>query len=107
MCNNLFLSCKTYFIQFFHHFVKTFQACDLFLRNRSAIIKYNIRQLKFEGATSLYIRRLCGVFFPSLMETGREFVKAFQDHYGCMSGIPILNLLVLILAHLKSDGMLN
>lgn len=63
-----------------------FQACDLFLKNRSAIIKYNIRQLKFEGATSLYIRRLCGVFFPSLMETGREFLKAFQEHYGCMSG---------------------
>nr|XP_022342555.1 exocyst complex component 8-like isoform X2 [Crassostrea virginica] len=68
---------------------KSAQACDLFLRNRSAIIKYNIRQLKFEGATSLYIRRLCGVFFPSLMETGREFVKAFQDHYGCMSAFVV------------------
>lgn len=67
-----------------------FQACDLFLKNRSAIIKYNIRQLKFEGATSLYIRRLCGVFFPSLMETGREFLKAFQEHYGCMSGKKLL-----------------
>lgn len=68
---------------------KSAQACDLFLKNRSAIIKYNIRQLKFEGATSLYIRRLCGVFFPSLMETGREFLKAFQEHYGCMSAFVV------------------
>ena len=73
-----------------HHLSKNdsnfLQACDLFLKNRSAIIKYNIRQLKFEGATTLYIRRLCEVFFPCLSETGKEFTKAFQDHYGCMSG---------------------
>lgn len=64
---------------------KSAQACDLFLKNRSAIIKYNIRQLKFEGATSLYISCLCNVFVPSLSETGREFLKAFPDHYGCFS----------------------
>ncbi|WAR13829.1 EXOC8-like protein [Mya arenaria] len=54
-------------------------ACDLFLKNRTAIIKYNIRQLKFEGATSLYVRCLCNVFFASLSETGREFHKAFPQ----------------------------
>lgn len=64
---------------------KSAQACDLFLKNRSAIIKYNIRQLKFEGATSLYIHCLCDVFFSSLAETGREFHKAFPQHYGCFS----------------------
>lgn len=64
---------------------KSAQACDLFLKNRSAIIKYNIRQLKFEGATPLYISCLCGVFFNSLSETGREFIKAFPEHYGCFS----------------------
>ncbi|KAL4221236.1 Exocyst complex component 8 [Mactra antiquata] len=61
------------------------QACELFLKNRSAIIIYNNRQLKFEGATSLYIRCLCGVFFTSLSETGREFHKAFPEHFGCFS----------------------
>jgi len=61
------------------------QACDLFLKNRSAIIKYNIRQLKFEGATTLYIRCLCGVFFSSLSDTAKEFIKAFPGHYGCFS----------------------
>ncbi|KAK3105314.1 hypothetical protein FSP39_022322 [Pinctada imbricata] len=68
---------------------KSAQACDLFLKNRSAIIKYNIRQIKFEGATTLYIRCLCGVFFPNLMDTGREFLKAFQEHFGCMSAFVV------------------
>ncbi|XP_033764369.1 exocyst complex component 8-like [Pecten maximus] len=68
---------------------KSAQACDLFLKNRSSIIKYNIRQLKFEGATTLYIRRLCDVFIPCLSETGKEFMKAFQEHYGCMSAFVV------------------
>ncbi|CAC5395709.1 EXOC8 [Mytilus coruscus] len=68
---------------------KSAQACDLFLKNRSAIIKYNIKSVKFEGATTLYIRRLCDVFFPCLSETGKEFTKAFQDHYGCMSAFVV------------------
>ncbi|XP_059153846.1 exocyst complex component 8-like [Physella acuta] len=68
---------------------KSAQACELFLRNRSAIIKYNIRQLKFEGATTLYIRCLCGVFFSSLSDTSKEFIKAFPGHYGCFSSFVI------------------
>ncbi|XP_046562976.1 LOW QUALITY PROTEIN: exocyst complex component 8-like [Haliotis rubra] len=68
---------------------KSAQACELFLKNRSAIIKYNIRQLKFEGATALYIRCLCGVFFTSLSETAREFMKAFPNHYGCFSAFVV------------------
>ncbi|XP_052286222.1 exocyst complex component 8-like isoform X2 [Dreissena polymorpha] len=64
---------------------KSAQACSLFLKMRSTIIKYNIRQLKFEGATSLYVRCLCGVFFSSLSETGREFHKAFPQLLGCFS----------------------
>ena len=58
----------------------------MFLKNRSAVIRYNIRQLKFEGATTLYIRCLCTVFFSSLSDTAKEFLKAFPDHYGCYSG---------------------
>ncbi|KAI8795680.1 exocyst complex component 8 [Biomphalaria glabrata] len=68
---------------------KSAQACELFLRNRSAIIKYNIRQLKFEGATTLYIRCLCGVFYSSLSDTAKEFIKAFPGHYGCYSAFVI------------------
>ncbi|PVD36887.1 hypothetical protein C0Q70_03877 [Pomacea canaliculata] len=68
---------------------KSAQACELFLKNRSAIIRYNIRQLKFEGATTLYIRCLCTVFFSSLSDTAKEFLKAFPDHYGCFSAFVI------------------
>lgn len=68
---------------------KSAQACELFLNNRSAIIKYNIRQLKFEGSTTLYIKRLCTGFFSSLSETGREFMKAFPKNYGCYSAIVV------------------
>lgn len=68
---------------------KSAQACELFLNNRSAIIKYNIRQLKFEGSTTLYIKRLCTGFFSSLSETGREFMKAFPQNYGCYSAIVV------------------
>ena len=47
-----------------------------------------MRQLKIEGATSLYIRRLCEVFFGTLQETCREFYKAFPSEFsGCFSGI--------------------
>ena len=69
-----------------HDVLLWFQACDLFLKNHSAMIKYNIRQLKIEGATTLYIRRLCEVFFSSIMETGHEFMKAFPEHFACFSG---------------------
>ncbi|KAK7469557.1 hypothetical protein BaRGS_00036405 [Batillaria attramentaria] len=68
---------------------KSAQACELFLKNRSAVIRYNIRQLKFEGATTLYIRCLCTVFFSSLSDTAKEFLKAFPDHYGCYSAFVI------------------
>ncbi|KAL8591670.1 hypothetical protein ACOMHN_056786 [Nucella lapillus] len=68
---------------------KSAQACDLFLKNRSAVIRYNIRQLKFEGATTLYIRCLCDVFFSSLSDTASEFLRAFPDHYGCYSSFVI------------------
>ncbi|KAK6175574.1 hypothetical protein SNE40_014007 [Patella caerulea] len=68
---------------------KSSQACELFLKNRTALIKYNIRQLKFEGATTLYVRCLCGVFFTSLADTAKEFLKAFPDHNGCFSAFVV------------------
>ncbi|XP_067945624.1 exocyst complex component 8-like [Watersipora subatra] len=67
---------------------KSAQACQLFLKNRSTVIRYNMRQLKIEGATNLYIRRLCEMFFGTLQETCKEFYKAFpSEFYGCFSGV--------------------
>jgi hypothetical protein len=65
---------------------KSAQACDLFLKNRAAIIKYNLTQVKLEGASSLYIKKFCDVFFSGMTDTAKEFQKAFPDHHGCYSG---------------------
>ena len=62
------------------------QACDLFLKNRSASIKQSLRQLRIEGATSMYITKLCGVFFNHIIETGKEFRFTFAENQGCFSG---------------------
>lgn len=64
---------------------KSVQACELFLKNRSAICRYSLRQLKTESNTVLYIHSMCQMFFSSLSDTGREFMKAFPQHYGCFS----------------------
>ena len=62
------------------------KACDLFLKNRSASIKQSLRQLRIEGATSMYITKLCGVFFNHIIETGKEFRFTFSENQGCFSG---------------------
>ncbi|XP_060098870.1 exocyst complex component 8 [Heteronotia binoei] len=61
------------------------KACELFLRNREAAVHTAIRQLRIEGATLLYIHKLCHVFFTSLLETAREFETDFAGNSGCYS----------------------
>ncbi|XP_020907307.2 exocyst complex component 8 [Exaiptasia diaphana] len=48
-----------------------------------------IRQLKIEGATALYITKLSNVFFTSLIETGKEFQKAFAGSSGFCSAFVV------------------
>ncbi|XP_074846283.1 exocyst complex component 8 isoform X2 [Carettochelys insculpta] len=61
------------------------KACELFLKNRAAAVHTAIRQLRIEGATLLYIHKLCHVFFTSLLETAREFETDFSGNSGCYS----------------------
>ncbi|XP_008568085.1 PREDICTED: exocyst complex component 8 [Galeopterus variegatus] len=66
------------------------KACELFLRNRAAAVRTAIRQLRIEGATSLYIHKLCHVFFTSLLETAREFETDFAGtDSGCYSAFVV------------------
>ncbi|XP_071500482.1 exocyst complex component 8-like [Diadema antillarum] len=65
------------------------QACDLFLKNRSAAIKQSLRQLRIEGATSLYVTKLCHVFFNHIIETGKEFRFTFSQNQGCYSAFVV------------------
>ncbi|XP_068087923.1 exocyst complex component 8 [Hyperolius riggenbachi] len=61
------------------------KACELFLKNRAAAVHTAIRQLRIEGATLLYIHKLCNVFFTSLLETAKEFQMDFAGNSGCYS----------------------
>ncbi|XP_053314466.1 exocyst complex component 8 [Spea bombifrons] len=61
------------------------KACELFLKNRAAAVHTAIRQLRIEGATLLYIHKLCNVFFTSLLETAKEFEMDFAGNNGCYS----------------------
>ena len=45
-------------------------ACELFLRNRGFEIKNSFKQLKMEGATAIYVKKLASVFFTAVIETG-------------------------------------
>lgn len=71
------------------------QACDLFLKHRSALLKHNLRQLKIEGATiTLYIKRITSLFFPFVVDTGREITRVFQKNKVCASGNLFQNFVV-------------
>ncbi|XP_062980458.1 exocyst complex component 8 [Elgaria multicarinata webbii] len=65
------------------------KACELFLKNREAAVHTAIRQLRIEGATLLYIHKLCHVFFTSLLETAREFETDFAGSSGCYSAFVV------------------
>ncbi|KAJ7342247.1 hypothetical protein JRQ81_009938 [Phrynocephalus forsythii] len=65
------------------------KACKLFLKNREAAVRTAIRQLRIEGATLLYIHKLCQVFFSSLLETAREFEMDFASNSGCYSAFVV------------------
>lgn len=65
------------------------KACELFLKNRAAAVHTAIRQLRIEGATLLYIHKLCHVFFTSLLETAREFEMDFAGNNGCYSAFVV------------------
>lgn len=68
---------------------KSSQACDLFLKHSTAILKHSMKQQKMEGTTAPYIRRLCVIFFNNIIETGREFSRAFSEKNSCASAFVV------------------
>ncbi|XP_068216023.1 exocyst complex component 8 [Palaemon carinicauda] len=71
------------------HLNKSSQACGLFLGHRGAILKAGLKRLRLEGKTVLYVRQLCSIFFHNLLETGREFNKAFPANRSCTSAFVV------------------
>jgi hypothetical protein len=62
------------------------QACDLFLKLCSTILKTQLKRVKREGATVLYVRQIGGIFFSNLTDMTREFLRAFPHSPSCASG---------------------
>ncbi|XP_067840192.1 exocyst complex component 8 [Heptranchias perlo] len=65
------------------------KACELFLKNRAAAVQTAIRQLRIEGATLLYIHKLCNIFFTGLLDTAKEFEMDFAGNSGCYSAFVV------------------
>ncbi|GLH13582.1 Exocyst complex component 8 [Gryllus bimaculatus] len=61
------------------------QACDLFLKLCTSILKVQLKRVKREGATVLYVRQLGGIFFSNLTDMAREFLRAFPNSPSCAS----------------------
>ncbi|XP_047132141.1 exocyst complex component 8 [Hydra vulgaris] len=55
-------------------------ACKLFFRNRGFEIKNSFKQLKMEGAVTMYIAKLAEVFVNALIETGKEYKKIYPQN---------------------------
>lgn len=53
-------------------------ATQLFLQQRSSILKSSLPRPMSEGSAVPFIKRLTSVFFNNLIETSREFDKAFK-----------------------------
>lgn len=65
------------------------QACDLFLKLCSSILKVQLKRVKREGATVLYVRQLGGIFFSNLADMAREFLRAFPGSASCASAFVV------------------
>ncbi|PNF29098.1 hypothetical protein B7P43_G12612 [Cryptotermes secundus] len=61
------------------------QACDLFLKLCSSILKTQLKRVKREGATVLYVQQIGGIFFSNLTDMTREFLRAFPHSPSCAS----------------------
>lgn len=65
------------------------QACDLFLKLCSSILKAQLRRVKREGATVVYVKHLGGIFFSNMMDMASEFLRAFPNSPSCASALVV------------------
>ncbi|CAH1988918.1 unnamed protein product [Acanthoscelides obtectus] len=65
------------------------QACDLFLKLCSSMLKTQCRRVKREGSITVYIRHISSVVFTNLSHMSEEFLRAFSDLPSCSSAYVI------------------
>ena len=68
----------------FSPYLSSVHSCDYY-----EPLQHSIRQLKIEGATTLYIKRLCAVFFPAVLDAGKEFFRAFPENNACAASFVV------------------
>ncbi|XP_066581240.1 exocyst complex component 8 isoform X1 [Prorops nasuta] len=65
------------------------QACHLYLRFCSAVLKARLKRIKKEGATVSYVSQLSAIAFSNIVEMSREFLKLFPQSTNCTSGLVV------------------
>ncbi|XP_014664486.1 PREDICTED: exocyst complex component 8-like [Priapulus caudatus] len=69
---------------------KSAQASNLFLKQRSSILRHSMQGMKFDqGAAVAFIKRLCNIFFNNVQSTITDFTKAFARSTGCYSALTV------------------
>lgn len=62
------------------------QACQLYLRLCSAVLKARLKRVKREGATVAYVKQISAIAFSNIVEMTKEFLKIFPQTTNCVSG---------------------
>ncbi|CDW56933.1 exocyst complex component 8 [Trichuris trichiura] len=65
------------------------EACDLYLKNRSASIKFSIKELKVIDNAVQYVEQLNRAICNVIVDTVREFKKLFAGHSICFSVLAV------------------
>uniref|UniRef100_A0A5S6QFB0 Exo84_C domain-containing protein n=1 Tax=Trichuris muris TaxID=70415 RepID=A0A5S6QFB0_TRIMR len=68
---------------------KISEACDLYLKNRSASIKFSIKELKVIDNAVQYVEQLNRAICNVIVETAREFKKLFAGHSLCFAVLAV------------------
>ncbi|KAL0277788.1 UNVERIFIED_CONTAM: hypothetical protein PYX00_004953 [Menopon gallinae] len=66
---------------------KSTQACDLMLKLCTSIMKKELKCVKREGATFLYIKQVADIFYRTLLSIIKEFRKVFPSSSACNAAL--------------------
>ena len=65
------------------------KACELFLQNHTHIVEHELKQIKLEGATTIFISNISSAFFTCLKNAAKEFELAFGENCGTYSAFMV------------------
>ncbi|XP_031829940.1 exocyst complex component Exo84 [Nomia melanderi] len=65
------------------------QACQLYLRLCTAMLKARLKRVKKEGTITAYTKQLSAIAFSNIVEIAKEFQKLFSQSANCTSGLVV------------------